>query len=261
MKTLSLICICALLAMCTAFAQRGQITIPIGAQISIPTRAQLCADRYYANNPGYGTLSYGNDPARICGSVIPVDFLSLSASHHDGIVTLRWQTASEAHCAGFEVQRSTDQALWQHVGYVPGHGTTMQEHCYIHEDALPVSLMTIGTLFYRLRQVDFDGAWTYSPVVNVSVDTAPRTVALHAAYPNPATDRITVRYSLPDAGSARIAVYAMTGQQLLSFGDGEFMDRGEYILSVNISALSPGGYILKLRSGDLCLLRPFVVRR
>ena len=261
MKTPLIFLACALIAASTAFAQRGDITIPTGAEITVPALAQLCADRYYANNPGYGTLSYGNDPARICGPVIPVEFLSLSAHHLNGNVTVLWRTVSETNCAGYEVQRSPDKALWQPAGYVPGHGTTAQEFAYSYVDALPPGIPTARTLFYRLRQIDYDGTFAYSPVVEVSIGAAPHTLALHAPYPNPASDRITVRYILPDARSARIAVYAMTGQEMISIGGGELSSAGEHLRSVNMSSLAPGGYLVVLLTGDTRLVRPFVVRR
>jgi hypothetical protein len=261
MKTLSILFACALMAASTAFAQRGEISVPVGAEISIPTRAQLCADRYFANNPGYGTLSYGSDPARICGSVIPVELLSLSAYHINGSVTVLWRTASETNCAGYEVQRSPDQALWHPAGYVPGHGTTAQEFAYSYVDDLPPGIATTQTLFYRLRQIDYDGNFAYSPVVEVSIGAVPQTLALNAAYPNPASDRISVRYTLPDAGTARIAVYAMTGQEILSIEGGELSGAGEHFLSMNTSSLAPGAYFIELLSGGTRLVRPFVVRR
>jgi hypothetical protein len=252
---------CMLIVLSTAFAQRGDIIIPTGAESTVPRQAQLCADRYYANNPGYGNLQYGNEPTRICGPVIPVEFLSLSACHLDGSVTILWRTVSESNCAGYEVQRSLDQVLWQSAGYVPGHGTTTQEFAYSYRDALPSGIATARTLFYRLRQLDFDGTFEYSPVVEVSIGSAPYTLTLHAAYPNPASDRISVRYTLPDDRAARIAVYAMTGQNVMFFGGGDHSVAGEHLLLVNTSALAPGVYLIELLSGDTRLLRQFVVQR
>ena len=261
MKTTSIFIACALIAASTLFAQRGDITIPTGAEITVPSGAQLCADRYYANNPGYGTLSYGNDPARICGTIIPVEFLSLSASYHNGSVTVVWRTASETNCAGYEVQRSEDQASWHNTGYVPGHGTTLEEYAYDFNDVLSPALASARTLYYRLKQMDNDGSFGYSPVVEVAIDGTAYTLALHAAYPNPASDRITVRYSLLDVMPARIAVYSTTGQEMAAFTGDEFSGRGEHILSVNTSALTPGAYLVELVAGDTRLVRQFVVRR
>lgn len=113
MKTLSIFFACALIAASSALAQRGNIIIPTGADIAVPAGAQLCADRYYANNPGYGTLSYGNDPARICGAVIPVEFLSLSAYHINGSVTVLWRTVSETK------RMWTDMDASQQLSHIP----------------------------------------------------------------------------------------------------------------------------------------------
>lgn len=250
-----------LIVAATGFAQRGDIIIPTGAEIALPPGTKLCADRYYANNPGYGVLNFGQDATRICGAVIPVAFVSLSAYHLNGKVTVQWRTATEDNCAGYIVQRSLDQALWQTAGYIPGHGTTMQEYAYTYLDELPPSLEIETSLFYRLRQIDYDGTIAYSPVVAVNIDGAPPTVALQAAYPNPTSNSISVHYTLPDASSARISVYALSGQEVLSFVDGDLAGTGEHFLSVNTSSLAPGGYLIVLFSGDTQLSQRFVVRR
>ena len=242
-------------------AQRGDITIPTGAEIIVPASSQLCADRYFANNPGYGTLSYGNDPARLCGSVIPVEFLSLSASFHDGRVTVHWRTVSETNCAGYEVQRSDDESAWHVVGYVAGRGTTANEHAYQCDDVLPPKLRQDRMLFYRLRQIDNDGTYDFSPIVEVNTGNTAHTLALHNVYPNPASDRITVQYTLPDAIQARISVYAMAGQEVAAFTGGELSGGGGHILSVSTTHLPPGGYLLELVAADTRLVQQFVVRR
>jgi hypothetical protein len=260
MKTIHLFILLSVLPLMAGMAQRD-IIIPTGAIVTVPAGAQLCADRYYANNPGYGTLTYGNDPARLCGAVIPVEFLSLSAGYHNGSVTVSWRTASETNCAGYEVQRSADQSSWAPIGYVTGHGTTLDENAYGYEDILPPALSGAHALYYRLRQIDNDGKYGYSPIVEAIIGGAPGSVALHAAYPNPTSDRITIRYSMPDAVSARIAVYSLAGEEVAVFNSGEISGRGEHILSVNTEHLPPGGYLIELLAGETRLVRQFVVQR
>jgi hypothetical protein len=249
------------LPLAAGMAQRD-VVIPTGAVITIPLNAQMCADRFFANNPGYGTLTLANASCLCTGAVIiPVEFLSIAANYRNGTVLVLWRTASESNCAGYEVQRSTDQSAWQPVGYVPGHGTTQEEYAYAFEDLPPAPPAQVTTLYYRLKQMDLDGAFGYSPVVNVTIDGAPYSLALHAAYPNPASERITLRFSLPEAVHARMTVYALSGQQMMSFEGADLSGAGEHLLTVNTSSLMAGSYLVELAAGDARLVRQFVVRK
>ena len=71
----------------------------------------------------------------------------------DGQSLLTWQTASELNNAGFEVERSADAKQWEVLGFVNGHGTTMEANDYKYLDAQPMR----GMNYYRLSQTDFDG--------------------------------------------------------------------------------------------------------
>jgi hypothetical protein len=193
--------------------------------------------------------------------VIPVEFLSLSAKHHNGAVTVIWRAASEKNCAGYEVQRSMDESMWEASGFVPGHGTAPDEYAYSFEDVLTSALKNAAALYYRLKQIDNDGSFGYSPVVEVSTGGTKDSPALQAAYPNPASDRITVRYSVPDDVHARISVYSMAGQEVMAFEGSELSGPGEHILSVNTSALPTGNYLVELNAGGKRLVRRLVVNR
>ena len=261
MKTTTIVLVCALIAASAVCAQVGNVSIPTGAEITIPLGATFCADTIFANHPGFGTLTYPN-ANNICRAVvIPVELLTVSAEYGNGTVALRWTTASERNCAGFEVQRLAAGTQWRAVGHVPGHGTTTREQAYGFVDVLSADLRSESTLRYRLRQIDHDGTSGYSPVVDVMIGIGPGTVQLHAAYPNPASDLITVRYSLPETMTARIAVYSMVGQEVIAFTGSEFSSRGEHLLSVRTALLPPGAYLIELRGGETRLVRHFVVRR
>ena len=260
-KTESLFLAFAMIAAGSTFAQRGDIIIPTSNDITVPAGAQICADRIYANNPGYGTLNLANASCICAGAaIVPVELLSLSASYHAGVVSLVWRTASETNCVAYEVQRESEQNAWDFIGSVQASGTSTQEHAYAFDDRLTPELQNSGILRYRLKQNDMDGSFEYSPVVEVAIDVVATELALHAAYPNPASDRLTVRYSLPDAMPSRIMVYSMTGQEIAAFEGGELSDRGGHILSLNTSSFTPGAYLLELVAGDARLVRQFVVR-
>jgi hypothetical protein len=75
---------------------------------------------------------------------------------------LSWQTATEKNNAGFDIERSTDSTAFSKIGRVKGNGTTTQSHSYTFTDKT-----ASGTVYYRLKQTDYDGSATYSSTVEV----------------------------------------------------------------------------------------------
>lgn len=258
MKTASILLLAMLMALLasllaapSAQAQRGDIVIPTGAQMHVPSGAQICADRIFANGPGHGTLTIGR-PQCLCPgmSVVPVELLAFTASATDGAVLLRWTTATETNCSGFEVQRALREGNpdWRALGFVPGGGTTTQAHDYAFTDELDGVPHDAGTLYYRLRSVDFDGSFAYSPVVEVRFDAAASTFAFHPVYPNPATGRVTAAFTLPEPSAVTLTLYTVTGAEAARLIDERLFDRGSHSTSLPVPALGTGTYLLELRS-------------
>lgn len=76
---------------------------------------------------------------------------------------LSWRTDTETNNAGFEIQRGKDGISWERIGWQVGQGTTTSPHSYIYKDTKPL----LGTSYYRLKQVDFDGNFEYSSAVSL----------------------------------------------------------------------------------------------
>ncbi|WP_277881394.1 proprotein convertase P-domain-containing protein [Hymenobacter cyanobacteriorum] len=96
-------------------------------------------------------------------------------------VRLAWATASEQNSAAFEVERSGDGEAFERIGTVAAAGSSSTARSYELMDAqLPVGA---ARLYYRLRQVDADGSFSYSPVRTVALTGAAEGLSL---YPNPA---------------------------------------------------------------------------
>ena len=94
---------------------------------------------------------------------LPVELLSFDANLNDEKVNLDWKTASELNNDFFEVQRSEDGEAWEVIGKVTGNGTINELVNYDFTDQSPL----YGESYYRLRQVDFDGQFEYSPIVSI----------------------------------------------------------------------------------------------
>jgi len=261
MRTILLIVAAGTLCLGTAFSQRGDIVIPINAEISVPAGAQICADRIYANNPGYGTLTLANPSCLCAGAVIvPVELLVFSARFEDGAVRLSWVTAAENGCAGFEVQRSGGDESWAPVGFVPGRGNSTIENGYAFEDPL-LPAPKSDTLLYRLRVMDHDGTFRYSAVVEVRIGREIAAALLSALYPNPAQDCLTIRFSLPREAAVDLTLYSTTGGRTFRLRTNELFTRGHHVIQLPSIGFPPGAYLVELSAGGNRSVQPVVITR
>lgn len=110
------------------------------------------------------TLDFFGTATVQCGAaVLPIELLSFTAYNDGPNVRTEWITASEVDNDHFEVERSLDAETWSHIGDVQGAGNSPQELHYVFDDPHPLQ----GQSYYRLRQVDHNGAATLSELAAV----------------------------------------------------------------------------------------------
>lgn len=176
---------------------------------------------------------------------LPVVLTSFGAAPQGTGVALGWATASEQHNAGFEVQRSADGVAFTTLATVAGQGTTERAHTYGYLDAAPLRT----TSYYRLKQLDIDGAFTYSPVV--AVQAVASTAAL-SVYPNPTADRTTVTWETPIEGTGRWYLTNSTGQVVHAEA---LSSEAASTLTLDLQPYPTGSYILTVESAGKVLRR------
>ena len=103
------------------------------------------------------------------GGFIPVELTSFRATYSKNDVQLNWSTASELNNLGFEIERSTNRSDWRIIGFREGKGTSTEPQEYSFTDDLFGNNSYI--LYYRLQQIDFDGSFEYSFIVEAEVKT------------------------------------------------------------------------------------------
>ena len=113
---------------------------------------------------------------------LPVELVAFTARAQGDVVALSWRTASEKNSRVFEVERSLDGRAFGRIGTVAAAGSSSAPRSYELLDAM----LPAGTalLYYRLKQLDLDGTFSYSPVRAVLLTAKPE--AGLALFPNPA---------------------------------------------------------------------------
>ncbi len=185
---------------------------------------------------------------------LPVSLLNLKATASGDDIIVSWQTASESNNRGFEVQRSKDAFNWTPIGFVNGAGQsdTLISYTYTDPDLDP------AIYYYRLRQVDFDGNFTYSPVVSATISNDGK-LALYQNYPNPFIQTTTIRFDLPRDQNVKLSVYDVNGREIKVLVNG-FTQSGTHTISVDGSSLSSGLYYYKLTADDGTAVRKMIIK-
>lgn len=172
---------------------------------------------------------------------LPLKLGELSALKKQGGVQLNWVTISEQNTSHFEIEKSTDGTHWSNIGRVNAAGNSSDRVMYNYLDAAPGT----GTVFYRLKMVDKDGAFTYSRVVAVKSDVSMLTVSL---FPNPATDVLQVQVPGSVEKQAKIIITDMAGRQLST--QLIKIRSGMNTISIPVFQLVPGAYYLVIEDDN-----------
>lgn len=172
------------------------------------------------------------------GAALPVELVAFNATLANGAVLLDWSTATEINNSHFEVQRSNDGIHFETVVSVLGQGNSTQLVRYQAFDNTPLT----GVSYYRLKQVDFDGAFEYSPMRAVEVK---QTVAAELSlYPVPANEVMNVSFTASEEGEVQLQCYATTGRLVLS--EMRIVEEGRNVLPLQVSKLMGGVYVLEI---------------
>ena len=171
-------------------------------------------------------------------SPLPVEFLSFSASAEGGAVVLNWETASEENNHYFEVQRMVSNGEFTTVGKVAGAGSSQQILSYqFVDETAPAG----NTLYYRLRQVDYNGEYDFSTVAAIEQNKA-NVGTVASIYPNPvnANSQLNIRLKGEQTQEVPYVLLNMN-QQVLQ--EGTVTSTGV----VSTEDLKPGMYLLQIR--------------
>ena len=178
-------------------------------------------------------------------AALPVEFTHFAAHlGSDQQVQLAWGTASERNSDRFAIESSIDSRQWNTIGSVPAAGMSDHPLDYTYIDA---SRETSALRYYRLKQIDLDGAFTYSKIVTVSFSPERN---LLQAFPNPVRGTTTIPIPPNYAGATDVRVTDVAGKHVLAP-----VSVGKLEYTVDFAGLPPGTYHVSTTFGHCTVIR------
>jgi hypothetical protein len=175
-------------------------------------------------------------------NVVPVELTAFNAEVIGNSVTLNWITASELNNSGFEIERSSNGSSFEKIDFVNGNGTTTETRVYYFTD----NELANATYSYRLKQVDYDGTFDYSSVVEVEVNV-PGVYSLGQNYPNPFNPSTTINFALAGDSKVSLKIFDLLGQEVATIVN-TTLATGSYTYNFDASHLNSGVYFYQLEA-------------
>jgi V8-like Glu-specific endopeptidase len=184
--------------------------------------------------------------------IVPVELTSFIANANDGNVELSWITATETNNSGFEIQRSTN-GNFEAIAFINGKGTTTEPQAYSFTD----EKVSVGIVNYRLKQIDLDGTFEYSNVIEVDVP-APSSFVLEQNYPNPFNPSTTIKFALPVETEVKLSVYNTIGEKVSEVFSGTLKE-GYHEVIFEAASLTSGTYFYRLETNEFVDVKKMLI--
>ena len=195
------------------------------------------------NGTGQQSLYANSRAVSISTQTLPVEWLSFEAKQtSENEVELKWSTASEINNHWFEIQRGEDAEHFTILDSVQSKGHSRIIQNYHYTDTQIVNLPS--TIYYRIKQMDTDGKYSYSKVIPVAISMP---WELDLIYPNPFENQITLKFKTTYESPIELSIFNALGELKLK----ETIDiSNKMLVDISTVNLVSGVYFLQLKSGD-----------
>ncbi|WNJ20868.1 T9SS type A sorting domain-containing protein [Pontibacter sp. G13] len=218
---------------CMQFTGSAQLNEPLTSN----TNLSICqgSGTTLSGGSGFGSAVVQTN-CTTCGKTLPIELGYFDAQLEGSEVAIEWTTVSELNNDRFEIERSMDGGNWEIMGEIAGAGTTSEPQVYAYRDAQP----EIGTAYYRIKQIDFNGQFSYSDVVSVNIHSISHTRLV--AYPNPTSDMLWLRNAQGTAND--VSIYTISGARVRNILPTHQIDAET--IKMDLSQLPAGVYLVKV---------------
>lgn len=200
----------------------------------------------------YGTNGIRYDRRIITDSSLPVELSSFTAKVlRSGGVKLDWKTEIEVNNYGFEIERSEvnpkseiQNSQFEIIGFVEGNGNSNSPKDYSFAD----NNAQYGSYAYRLKQIDTDGQFEYSNIIEVDAGNIPDGFVLEQNYPNPFNPSTTIKFALAETQTAKLVIYDVLGNEVAAPFNGTAEGGKIYEAEFDGANLSSGIYFYCLKT-------------
>ncbi|MCB9173632.1 MAG: T9SS type A sorting domain-containing protein [Flavobacteriales bacterium] len=214
---------------------------PGNAANTYATFVPVAGQTYLLNFDGFGgdacTFSFQLNNA----PVLPIKLLDFSAEYLDKKVQLDWITETEINNDFFTVERSIDGVIFETVSIIKGAGNSNNRLTYSSKDLKPKK----GTSYYRLKQTDYDGKYSYSSIESVIIKDR---FEGFSVFPNPVTGNGYLAFNSSVEDTKTIVIYDISGrlvyEQLFN------IQKGNNKLTLETQNLTQGMYFIKMINED-----------
>lgn len=191
-----------------------------------------------------------------CSGALPVEWTGFRVQQVNGLIRLEWQTAFEINNDYFEVERSSDGLMFTALGQIMGAGNSnsTQHYSFLdHEQSLQNQ-----SLFYRIKQVDVNGSFSYSPIKQIQVSGSHPRIDL-SLYPNPVNRAQLLTIDLNHAFSTAptLNIVNLQGQNMYS---DKLEERFSGSIQLSVAQWPTGLYILDIQAEGIQESAMFLVQ-
>ncbi len=227
------------------------------------TRASSYIARYLANgwNNAAASAATGANPyaSTVSGitvlapmgvgsnGTLPVSWLSFTANANGMDAVLNWATATEINNKGFEVERSLDGSIFKTIGFVEGNINSGSVKNYRFTDNRALEMFAGASVYYRLKQVDLDGNYSYSNIALLNTEEG-SDISL---YPNPFNSTTGVYVNATEDANVTIEVKDLMGRSI-ALTTASVVKGGQYLTIEALSTVADGMYLVQVElNGEL----------
>ncbi len=170
----------------------------------------------------------------------PVHFINFSGVRQANRNKLAWSTATEMNNTGFDIQSSADGVNFTTIGFVSTKAIAGNSNAVLQYDY--IDAREVGTTYYRLRQVDLDGKYSFSTVVLIKAGATTKFI-IENIYPNPVKISTTLWIASPIKDKSTIVIADELGK--IYSTQQTSLEKGSNAIQLNVQTLAPGNYFIK----------------